>query len=106
VATGLSRISLAAHTTQIAARIDAGGRTPKAASPAARGGSWKNDPQNGRSAYRNRNEPENRNNNLGFRVARAQRARQTPRRTEPIAIRFKCHGAGQILESDRPVLVA
>lgn len=34
-----------------------------------RGGSWNNKPQNLRSANRNRNTPENRNNNLGFRVA-------------------------------------
>lgn len=34
-----------------------------------RGGGWNNKPQNVRSANRNRNNPENRNNNLGFRVA-------------------------------------
>ncbi len=34
-----------------------------------RGGSWNNDAENCRSAYRNRNEPGNRNNNLGFRLA-------------------------------------
>ena len=34
-----------------------------------RGGSWNNNPQNLRSANRNRNTPTNRNNNLGFRVA-------------------------------------
>jgi hypothetical protein len=36
-----------------------------------RGGSWINNARNCRCAYRNRNEPENRNNNLGFRCARA-----------------------------------
>ena len=35
-----------------------------------RGGSWNNNPQNLRSANRNRNDTSNRNNNLGFRVAR------------------------------------
>ncbi|HBB55438.1 MAG TPA: hypothetical protein DCZ49_04550, partial [Hyphomonadaceae bacterium] len=35
-----------------------------------RGGSWNNNPQNLRSANRNRNTPTNRNNNLGFRLAR------------------------------------
>jgi retron-type reverse transcriptase len=35
-----------------------------------RGGSWNNNPRNCRSAYRNRNEPDNHNNNLGFRLAR------------------------------------
>ena len=33
-----------------------------------RGGSWNNNPQNCRSSNRNRNEPDNRNNNIGFRV--------------------------------------
>jgi retron-type reverse transcriptase len=35
-----------------------------------RGGSWNNNPQNLRSAIRNRNTTDNRNNNLGFRVGR------------------------------------
>ncbi|WP_229425770.1 SUMF1/EgtB/PvdO family nonheme iron enzyme [Lusitaniella coriacea] len=34
-----------------------------------RGGSWNNNPRNCRSANRNRNNPGNRNNNIGFRVA-------------------------------------
>jgi len=34
-----------------------------------RGGSWNNNAQNCRSAIRNNNEPDNRNNNLGFRLA-------------------------------------
>ena len=33
-----------------------------------RGGSWNNNARNCRSANRNRNEPDNRNNNVGFRV--------------------------------------
>jgi hypothetical protein len=33
-----------------------------------RGGSWNNNQDNARAAYRNRNNPDNRNNNLGFRV--------------------------------------
>jgi formylglycine-generating enzyme required for sulfatase activity len=33
-----------------------------------RGGSWNNTSDNARCAYRNMNKPENRNNNLGFRV--------------------------------------
>jgi hypothetical protein len=45
-----------------------------------RGGSWNNEPRNCRSANRNRNEPDNRRNNLGFRVAgaAAQRERRMP----------------------------
>ncbi len=35
-----------------------------------RGGSWNNTSENLRAAARNRNEPDNRNNNLGFRVCR------------------------------------
>ena len=34
-----------------------------------RGGSWNNNARNCRSANRNNNDPDNRNNNLGFRVA-------------------------------------
>ncbi|MEC4815116.1 MAG: hypothetical protein SAK29_17845 [Scytonema sp. PMC 1069.18] len=34
-----------------------------------RGGSWNNNPENCRSAYRNDNDADNRNNNIGFRVA-------------------------------------
>ena len=37
-----------------------------------RGGSWNNTADNARASNRSRNMPENRNNNLGFRVARAQ----------------------------------
>ena len=33
-----------------------------------RGGAWNNNQRNARCAYRNRNNPDNRNNNLGFRV--------------------------------------
>jgi Sulfatase-modifying factor enzyme 1 len=36
---------------------------------AVRGGSWINNAQNARSAYRNQNGRDNRNNNLGFRFA-------------------------------------
>ena len=36
-----------------------------------RGGSWNNNQDNARTAYRNRNHPNNRNNNIGFRVVRS-----------------------------------
>jgi formylglycine-generating enzyme required for sulfatase activity len=38
-----------------------------------RGGSWNSNARNVRSANRNENVPGNRNDNLGFRLARAQR---------------------------------
>ena len=46
-----------------------------------RGGSWNNNARNCRSANRNRNNPGNRNNNLGFRLVLAeaqQDVRSTP----------------------------
>lgn len=33
-----------------------------------RGGSWNNDARNCRSSYRNNNDPDNHNNNIGFRL--------------------------------------
>ncbi len=42
---------------------------PSASAPrAVRGGGWNNPASNARAGYRNRNEPDNRNNNSGFRV--------------------------------------
>lgn len=38
-----------------------------------RGGSWNSTARNVRAANRNRNDPGNRNDNLGFRLVRAQR---------------------------------
>jgi len=35
-----------------------------------RGGSWNNNQNNARAAYRNHNHPNNRNNNIGCRVVR------------------------------------
>ncbi|MDM8562165.1 SUMF1/EgtB/PvdO family nonheme iron enzyme [Candidatus Marithioploca araucensis] len=37
--------------------------------PVIRGGSWNNKPRNVRAANRNRNSHDNRNNNVGFRLA-------------------------------------
>jgi formylglycine-generating enzyme required for sulfatase activity len=45
-----------------------------------RGGSWNNKPRNVRSANRNRNTPDNRNNNLGFRLAQSTRTFPEPPR--------------------------
>jgi Sulfatase-modifying factor enzyme 1 len=50
------------------------GSGPRGALRVIRGGSWNNKPRNVRSANRNRNEPDNRNNNLGFRLAQSTRA--------------------------------
>jgi len=49
-----------------------------------RGGSWNNSADNCRSAYRNHNDPGNRNHNLGFRLSRTDhrpdaRRSRTPR---------------------------
>ncbi|MBF0452797.1 MAG: SUMF1/EgtB/PvdO family nonheme iron enzyme [Candidatus Magnetomorum sp.] len=44
----------------------------KTGSRVVRGGSWNNNARNCRSANRNRNEPGNRNNNLGFRLVFSQ----------------------------------
>jgi hypothetical protein len=41
---------------------------PDTFSRVVRGGSWNNNQDNARTAYRNNNTPDNRNNNLGFRV--------------------------------------
>jgi formylglycine-generating enzyme required for sulfatase activity len=38
-----------------------------------RGGSWNNKPENLRASNRNRNNPDNRNNNIGFRLAQSAR---------------------------------
>jgi formylglycine-generating enzyme required for sulfatase activity len=42
-----------------------------AANRVIRGGSWANEARNVRAAYRNGNDPANRNDSLGFRCARA-----------------------------------
>ena len=44
-----------------------------------RGGSWNNNARNCRAANRNRNDPANTNNNLGFRVALAPAAQENGR---------------------------
>ena len=54
--------------------IGLGNRSKAGVKRVVRGGSWNNNGRNCRSAYRNRKEPDNRNNNLGFRLALAQHA--------------------------------
>jgi len=48
-----------------------------------RGGSWNNNRNNVRCAYRNRNEPANFNNNLGFRLALSHTFRRSQKRCLP-----------------------
>jgi formylglycine-generating enzyme required for sulfatase activity len=43
-----------------------------------RGGSWNNDAQNCRVANRNNNTPEDRNNNIGFRLASSPQLNRRP----------------------------
>jgi formylglycine-generating enzyme required for sulfatase activity len=43
-------------------------RLSSGSSRVLRGGSWNNNARNCRSANRNDNDPDNRNNNIGFRV--------------------------------------
>jgi hypothetical protein len=68
-----------ADTWRLRHAIFRGGRFDPAITPEAwtapcrrvvRGGSWNNNPENLRSANRNRNTTDNRNNNLGFRLGR------------------------------------
>ena len=53
-----------------------------------RGGSWNNDAQNCRSAYRNNNNPSNRNNNIGFRLCCSAAPQDSENRAVPGAIPF------------------
>ena len=48
-----------------------------------RGGSWNNDARNCRSANRNNNNPDNRNNNIGFRAVLAPAQSRKARLTRP-----------------------
>jgi Sulfatase-modifying factor enzyme 1 len=48
----------------------AGKADERSVSRVLRGGSWNNHPRNCRAANRNHNDPDNRNNNIGFRVCR------------------------------------
>lgn len=47
------------------------------ANPVLRGGSWNNNATNLRSANRNHNTPNDRNNNIGFRVVAVDRTQQS-----------------------------
>jgi hypothetical protein len=59
-------------------------RGKREANRVIRGGSWNNNAQNCRSAIRNNNEPDNRNNNLGFRLSSSQQ------RPDAVCLRIHC----------------
>jgi len=72
-----------------------------------RGGSWNNNARNCRSANRNRNTPENRNNNLGFRVLRSSANGMDVPLMEPAAVRLSDSRIVQRNSTrSHPVLVA
>ena len=62
-----------------------------------RGGSWNNNARNCRSAYRNRNEPDNRNNNIGFRLAAAPTRTDVPR--EPAVTQSRLRGGQMMVQA-------
>lgn len=70
-----------------------------------RGGSWNNNAANTRAANRNRNKPDNRNNNLGFRLALPPAHRETADAgpSDPDEIPSLAEGQR---EKTKPVLVA
>ncbi|MCY4150325.1 MAG: hypothetical protein OXD44_11075 [Gammaproteobacteria bacterium] len=66
-----------------------------------RGGSWNNNPRNLRSANRNRNRPDNRNNNNGFRVARTLKC---PNRRSQGVVERVCERPGTVMMTRLPHL--
>lgn len=82
------------------------GQRPTASYRVNRGGSYANDASNLASAYRDNNSPDNRNNNLGFRLALAQSRARDSRGIDPVAVLSQALSLWQKLSSSRPVLVA
>jgi hypothetical protein len=78
-------------------RTRTGERIPGSANRVNRGGSFNNTASNARSANRNNNTPENRNNNLGLRPAKASPSpiatAPPPRCARDAQIRCPCRGA-------------
>jgi len=74
-----------------------------------RGGSWNDDGRNCRSAYRNANEPGNRNDNLGFRVCLARSPHDGPKWQEvgrtarfPVRARLRRIAEGEAATGSSP----
>ena len=67
-----------------------------------RGGSWNNNGQNCRAANRNRSEPDERNNNVGFRLAPAQKQEVPPLTRRSSSLR-RPHGPWQKPKATRRV---
>ncbi|MCM8599308.1 MAG: SUMF1/EgtB/PvdO family nonheme iron enzyme [Candidatus Accumulibacter sp.] len=67
-----------------------------------RGGSWNNNGRNVRSANRNYNEPGERNNNIGFRLAPALGSKRTARdQTTFLSVRFGRRKANALRQAGR-----
>lgn len=66
-----------------------------------RGGSWNNNRDNALCAYRNDNNPDNDNDNNGFRLA--TRAPRPPEMRRDALSHSGGHGAEVFKENDRPV---
>ena len=59
-----------------------------------RGGSWNNNAQNLRSSNRNNDAPDNRNNNVGFRLVSTNQVKARERR---LRITLACPGFVQVI---------
>ena len=66
-----------------------------------RGGSWNNNQRNVRVANRNRNDPDNRNNNVGFRCARLPSKGESRIRMSPVRGLCGRGMGGACLEGER-----
>ena len=73
------------------------GQRPTASYRVNRGGSYANDASNLASAYRDNNSPDNRNNNLGFRLALAQSRTVDAVEIDPAAAQPRLHARAKTL---------
>ena len=77
------------------------GRGHKGTNRVYRGGSWKSNARNVRAAYRNYDHPGNRDNNLGFRLARAQTRAGAPA-PDPAGVRSVHTGSCPLADGEHP----